>query len=70
MLTCFQPALSRVSEYANVVAYSVEYFNKRVLAEFEGWPVGVLADYMRLVELLMEFGPDLRMPHSRSLAAV
>lgn len=47
--------------------YSVEYFNKRVLAEIERWPVGVLADYARLVELLAEFGPDLRMPHSRAL---
>ena len=47
--------------------YSVEYFNERVFAEIEGWPVDVLADYARLVELLMEFGPDLRMPHSRAL---
>ncbi len=47
--------------------YSVEYFNQRVLAEIADWPVGVLADYARLVELLMEFGPDLRMPHSRAL---
>ena len=47
--------------------YSVEYFNERVLAEIERWPVGVLADYARLVELLMEFGPDLHMPHSRAL---
>ena len=47
--------------------YSVEYFNERVLAEIERWPVGVLADYARLVELLREFGPDLRMPHSRAL---
>jgi phage-related protein len=47
--------------------YSVEYFNERVLAEIEGWPDGLLADYARLVELLMEFGPDLRMPRSRAL---
>ena len=47
--------------------YSLEYFNERVLAEIERWPVGVLADYARIVELLMEFGPDLRMPHSRAL---
>ena len=47
--------------------YAVEYFNQRVLDEIESWPVGVLADYARLVELLMEFGPDLRMPHSRML---
>ena len=47
--------------------YSIEYFNERVLAEIEGWPDGLLADYARLVELLMEFGPDLRMPRSRAL---
>jgi phage-related protein len=49
------------------MTYSVEYFNERVLAEIEGWPDGLLADYARLVELLMEFGPDLRMPRSRAL---
>ncbi len=49
--------------------YSIEYFNERVLAEIEAWPVGVLADYARLVELLAEFGPDLRMPHSRALGS-
>lgn len=47
--------------------YSVDYFNHRVLDEIESWPVGVLADYARLIELLMEFGPDLRMPHSRAM---
>ncbi len=47
--------------------YTVEYFNRRVLDEIESWPVGILADYARLIELLMEFGPDLRMPHSRAL---
>jgi phage-related protein len=47
--------------------YSIEYFNERVIAEIEGWPGGLLADYARLVELLMEFGPDLRMPRSRAL---
>jgi phage-related protein len=48
-------------------SYRIEYFNARVLAEIESWPVGVLADYTRIVELLMEFGPDLRMPHSRAM---
>jgi len=36
--------------------YTVDYFNERVLDEVESWPVGVLADYARLVELLIEFG--------------
>ena len=47
--------------------YEVEYFHPRVKAEIESWPVGILADYARMVELLMELGPDLRMPHSRAM---
>src|SRR4030065_2752865 len=49
--------------------YSVEYFNSRVKAEIESWPDGILADYARLVELLMEFGPNLRMPYSRAMGS-
>jgi phage-related protein len=26
-----------------------------------------MADYARIVELLMEFGPNLRMPHSKAM---
>jgi len=47
--------------------YTVYYFSQRVLEEIESWPVDVLADYVRLVELLIEFGPDVRMPHSRAM---
>jgi phage-related protein len=51
------------------MAYSVEYFHSRVRDEIESWPGGMLADYARIVELLMEFGPYLRMPHSRPLGS-
>lgn len=47
--------------------YSVDYFHARVKAEIESWPAGILADYARIMELLMEFGPSLRMPHSRAM---
>jgi phage-related protein len=47
--------------------YAVEYFHQRVLTEIEEWPVDILADYTHVVELLIEFGPELRMPHSRAL---
>ncbi len=47
--------------------YSIVYFHSRVKAEIENWPVGILADYARIVELLTEFGPNLRMPHSRAM---
>jgi phage-related protein len=47
--------------------YSIEYFHPRVRAEIESWPSGILADYARIVELLIEFGPNLRMPYSRAM---
>jgi phage-related protein len=50
-----------------VMDYTIEYFHSRVKAEIESWPDGILADYARLLELLMEFGPNLRMPHSRAI---
>ena len=49
------------------MAFAVEYFHERVLDEIESWPLDVAADYARLVELLVEFGPSLRLPHSRAL---
>lgn len=33
----------------------------------EAWPVDVVADYARMVKLLIEHGPSLRLPHSRAL---
>ena len=47
--------------------YMVEYYHPRVRKTILNWPVGVLAAYSHLVELLMDFGPDLRLPHSRAL---
>ncbi len=47
--------------------YAIEYFHPRVKDEIESWPDGILADYARMVELLMEFGPNLRMPYSRAM---
>jgi phage-related protein len=47
--------------------YRIEYFHPRVLAGIESWPVDILADYSRIVELLMEHGPRVGLPHSRAL---
>jgi len=46
--------------------FKVEYFHERVLAEIESWPVDVLADYARIIELLTEHGVNLRLPHSKA----
>jgi len=49
------------------MTYSIEYFHPKVLAEIEAWPVDVLADYTRIIELLVDFSPNLRLPHSRAM---
>lgn len=49
------------------MAFEIEYFHPRVLAQVESWPVDIVADYAHLLELLAEFGPNLGMPHSRTL---
>ena len=48
------------------MAYTIEYFHARVLDEIESWPVDIVADYARIIELLMKHGPLLRMPHSKA----
>ncbi len=48
------------------MVFEVSYFHQRVASQIESWPVDVLADYARLIELLMEHGPSLRLPHSRA----
>lgn len=43
-----------------------ECSHEHVLHEIESWPVDILADSARLTELLMDHGPNLRLPHSRA----
>ena len=45
----------------------VQYFSARVQREVEAWPVGIYADYLRLIGLMEDHGADLRMPHSRAM---
>ena len=48
------------------MAFNIDYYHERVYDEVQSWPVDILADYARLVELLTEHGPSLRLPHSRA----
>ena len=61
--------LTLVITFANfrIMSYIIEYFHSRIKEEIESWPNGILADFARIVELLMEFGPNLHMPHSRAM---
>ena len=51
------------------MSFDFEYYNERLLTNIESWPVDILADYLRLVELLSEYGPMLGLPHSRSMGS-
>jgi len=50
------------------VSYTITYYSDEVQADILHMPSGILADYFRIADLLEEFGPSLRMPHSRALS--
>jgi phage-related protein len=47
--------------------WTVIYYNERVRREVFALPAGILASYLRLLELVQEFGANLCMPHSRAM---
>lgn len=47
--------------------WQVHFFNQRVQQAVEAWPVGIYADFLRLVQMMERHGADLRMPHSRAM---
>jgi len=49
------------------MSYELEYFHPRIKEGIKSWPKSIKMDYARLVELLIGFGPDLRMPNSKAM---
>jgi phage-related protein len=47
--------------------WTITYYSERVKDEVFSLPVGIRADYLRLLGILEQFGADLRMPHSRAM---
>lgn len=47
--------------------WAVTYYNERVKRDVFAMPIGILADYRRLLSLMEEHGADLRLPHSRAM---
>ena len=45
----------------------IEYYSEQVEAEILKLPPGLLARYLRLTDLLLEFGANLGMPHTRAM---
>lgn len=49
------------------MAWKLSYYNAKVAAQVERWPVGIRASFLRIVELMATHGPDIGMPHTRAM---
>ena len=49
------------------VSYCIEYFNVRLQRQIDMWPVGIRASYRSIVARVVEYGPDLGLPHTRAM---
>ena len=49
------------------MSYQIEYFNPSAQASLDAWPVGLRARYLALLVRMVEYGPDLGMPHTRAM---
>jgi phage-related protein len=45
--------------------WSIEYFNTEVEKKILSLPSGLLARYLRITDLMLEFGSNLGLPHTR-----
>jgi phage-related protein len=49
--------------------WSIEYYSEIVEQFVLKLPSGLLARYLRLTDLMLEFGPNLGMPHTRAMGS-
>ena len=49
------------------MVWSIEYYNHTVEQAVLRLSPGLLARYLRLTDLMLEFGPNLGMPHTRAM---
>jgi phage-related protein len=49
------------------MTWSIEYYSRAVEQTILRLPPGILARYLRLTDLMLEFGPALGMPHTRAM---
>jgi len=47
--------------------WEIEYYSEAAQREILGLPAGLLARYIHLTDRMIDFGPNLGMPHTRSM---
>lgn len=50
------------------MSYQIEFFNARVEASILSWPAGVLASFVTITSKMVEYGPNLGLPHTRAMS--
>jgi phage-related protein len=51
----------------NISVWQISYFGESLQSELLEYPTGIQARFIRLTDLMIAFGPDLGMPHTRAL---
>lgn len=51
------------------MAWDILYYDERLQEEVLALPAGLLARYLHLTDRMVEYGPDLGMPHTRAMGA-
>ena len=52
-----------------LMKWEIKYYNKKLENEILNLPEGLLARYLRLTDLMLEFGPNLGLPHIKSMGS-
>jgi phage-related protein len=47
--------------------WSIEYYNNKLARMILKMPAGLLARYIHVSDLMLKFGPNLGMPHTRAM---
>lgn len=49
--------------------WEIRYHDEKLQSEVLALPAGMLARYFHCTDRMLEFGPDLGMPHTRAMSA-
>ena len=49
------------------MSYTIDFFNKTVYEEINGWPKGIFASFVRIFQQIEISGPNLGLPYTRPL---
>jgi phage-related protein len=61
------PNLSQM-RYILTMVWEIRYHDEKLQSEVLALPAGILARYLHCTDRMLEFGPDLGMPHTRAMS--